>query len=108
MALPTAMCEGLEEDHEQAPQHQQPLKNGNEKQQQPQQVWFRMQFRTVCEICLAMPLVGLVACLIVALLFQFDHIQETACKVSISANIWPCSKQTADFRSIMWCRQLVL
>lgn len=80
MALPTAMCEGLDAGgHEQVP----PLKNGNEKlkQQTTPQVWFRMQFRTVCEICLAMPLVGLVACLIVALLFQFDHIQETACKV---------------------------
>ena len=47
-------------------------------------VWFRMQFRTVCEICVLMPLLGLVACLIVALLFQFDHIQETACKVSLN------------------------
>jgi hypothetical protein len=35
----------------------------------------------LCEICLAMPLVGLVACLVIALLFQFEHIQETACKV---------------------------
>ena len=44
-------------------------------------VWFRMQFRTLAEICLLMPLIGLLACLIVALLFQFEHIQETACKV---------------------------
>ena len=53
------------------------LENGN--------VWFRMQFRTVCEICVLMPLLGLVACLIVALIFQFEHIQETACKVSTYA-----------------------
>jgi hypothetical protein len=45
-------------------------------------VWFRIKFRTVCEICLVMPLVGLVACLLIALAFQFEHIQETACKVS--------------------------
>jgi len=44
-------------------------------------VWFCMKFRTLAEICLMMPLLGLVACLIVALLFQFEHIQETACKV---------------------------
>jgi len=44
-------------------------------------VWFCMQFRTVCEICVLMPLIGLVACLIVGLIFQFEHIQETACKV---------------------------
>ena len=46
-------------------------------------VWFRMQFRTLAEICLLMPLLGLAACLIVALIFQFEHIQETACKVII-------------------------
>ena len=44
-------------------------------------VWFCMKFRTLAEICLLMPLLGLAACLIVALLFQFEHIQETACKV---------------------------
>ena len=44
-------------------------------------VWFRMRFRTLAEICLCMPLIGLLACLIVALIFQFEHIQETACKV---------------------------
>ena len=46
-------------------------------------VWFRMQFRTLAEICLLMPLIGLLACLIVALIFQFEHIQETACKVRL-------------------------
>jgi len=44
-------------------------------------VWLRIQFRTVCEICVSMPLIGLVACFIVSMIFQFEHIQETACKV---------------------------
>lgn len=48
-------------------------KNGN--------VWLRIQFRTICEICVSMPLIGLVACFIVSMIFQFEHIQETACKV---------------------------
>ncbi len=48
-----------------------------------QRIWYCVQFRRLCEICLAMPLVGLVACLAIALVFQFEHIQETACKVSL-------------------------
>jgi len=48
-------------------------KNGN--------VWLRIQFRTICEICVSMPLIGLVSCFIVSMIFQFEHIQETACKV---------------------------
>jgi len=44
-------------------------------------VWLRIKFRTVCEICVSMPLIGLVACFIVSMIFQFEHIQETACKV---------------------------
>lgn len=44
-------------------------------------VWVRFSFRQLCQICLAMPLVGLVVCLLIAVIFQFEHIQETACKV---------------------------
>ena len=46
------------------------------------EVWVDLPFRTLCKICLATPLLGLVACLCVAVIFQFAHIQETACKVS--------------------------
>lgn len=52
--------------------------NGNNKQEK---VWYCIQFRKLCEICLTMPLIGLMACLIIALIFQFEHIQETACRV---------------------------
>lgn len=45
------------------------------------EVWVDIPFRTLCKICLATPLLGLVACLAVAVIFQFEHIQETACKV---------------------------
>ena len=44
--------------------------------------WFDIKLRTVCEFAVAMPLGGMVICLITALMFQFEHIQETACKVS--------------------------
>ena len=44
-------------------------------------IWFCIKFRTVCKFCVLMPLGGLVLCLMNALIFQFDHIQETACKV---------------------------
>ena len=47
-----------------------------------EKVWFNIKFRTVCEFCVLMPLGGLVVCLITALIFQFEHIQETACQVS--------------------------
>ena len=39
-------------------------------------------FRLLCQICLALPLAGLVACLLMAVVFQFGDIQETACQVS--------------------------
>ena len=58
-------------------------------------VWLRIQFRTICEICVSMPLIGLVACFIVSMIFQFEHIQETACKVSyqsILINTINCQK----------------
>ncbi len=45
-------------------------------------VWFVVQFRQLCQVCLAAPLLGLVLCLLMAVAFQFEHIQETACKVS--------------------------
>ena len=57
------------------PQHQQ-------KQLQEFQVWYCVQFRRLCQICLVMPLIGLVGCLCIACIFQFGDIQETACKVS--------------------------
>ena len=38
-------------------------------------------FRLLCQVCVALPLAGLVACLAVAVAFQFADIQETACKV---------------------------
>merc|ERR1712038_2120794 len=65
---------------ENARQHQH---NYQQKQEhQPQfQVWYAVQFRRLCQICLVMPLIGLVGCLIVACAFQFGDIQETACKV---------------------------
>ena len=50
-------------------------------QQARVQVWYCVQFRRLCQLCLAMPLLGLVGCLIVACIFQFADIQETACKV---------------------------
>ena len=43
--------------------------------------WYKLTFRSMCEFCLAMPLVGLLLCLTIACLFQFGDIQETACKV---------------------------
>ena len=45
-------------------------------------VWLTLRFRRVCQLCLAAPLAGLLVCLAVAVAFQFEHIQETACKVS--------------------------
>ena len=48
----------------------------------PVQVWFVLPFRLLCQICLTLPLAGLVACLLIAVVFQFGDIQETACKVS--------------------------
>jgi len=59
-----------------APNNQQQLP------QQHQQVWYSLPFRTVCELCLAMPIFGLLGCLLIACLFQFGDIQETACKVT--------------------------
>ena len=44
--------------------------------------WFDIKLRTICEFAVVMPLGGMVICLITALTFQFEHIQETACKVS--------------------------
>lgn len=46
-----------------------------------EKVWFNIKFRKICEFCVLMPLGGLVVCLITALIFQFEHIQETACQV---------------------------
>lgn len=48
----------------------------------PVRIWYCVQFRRLCQICLAMPLIGLVSCFLIAVLFQFGDIQETACKVS--------------------------
>ena len=45
------------------------------------QIWYCVHFMRLCQICLAMPLIGLVACLLIAVIFQFGDIQETACKV---------------------------
>ena len=45
-------------------------------------MWFVLPFRLLCQICLTLPLTGLVACLLIAVVFQFGDIQETACKVS--------------------------
>lgn len=45
------------------------------------QIWYCIHFMRLCQICLAMPLIGLVACLLIAVIFQFGDIQETACKV---------------------------
>jgi len=46
-----------------------------------QACWYRLSFRKVCEFCLAMPLIGLLLCFVIACLFQFGDIQETACRV---------------------------
>ena len=59
-----------------------PSSNGGGAAHRPVQVWFVLPFRLLCQICLALPLAGLVACLLVAVVFQFGDIQETACKVS--------------------------
>ena len=53
------------------------------------QIWYCVHFMRLCQICLAMPLVGLVACLLMAVIFQFGDIQETACKVR-EANNYIC------------------
>ena len=64
------------QEHQSLNHHQQPP-------QQPEfQVWYAVQFRRLCQLCLVMPLIGLVGCLLVACAFQFGDIQETACKVS--------------------------
>jgi len=63
------------QEHQSINHHQQPP-------QQPEfQVWYAVQFRRLCQLCLVMPLIGLVGCLLVACAFQFGDIQETACKV---------------------------
>ena len=54
---------------------------GGAGQHRPVQVWFVVPFRLLCQICLALPLAGLVACLLMAVVFQFGDIQETACQV---------------------------
>lgn len=51
------------------------------QQQQQLQVWYCVQFRRLCQLCLITPLIGLVGCLCIACVFQFGDIQETACKV---------------------------
>jgi hypothetical protein len=58
----------------------------------PVRVWFVVQFRLLCQICLVLPLAGLVACLIVAVIFQFGDIQETACKVRNDSQTHPVEK----------------
>jgi hypothetical protein len=65
----------------------------NHLQQQQQQsnefqVWYAIQFRRLCQLCLVMPLIGLVGCLIIACIFQFSDIQETACKVRTFVTIF--------------------
>ena len=66
-----------QQDHQSLNLHQ------NQRQQNPEfQVWYAVQFRRLCQICLVMPLIGLVGCLCIACVFQFGDIQETACKVS--------------------------
>ncbi len=57
-------------------------KDGQEERQS--RVWFALSFRKIGEVCLAMPLVGLVACFLIAVIFQFGDIQETACKVRMT------------------------
>ena len=65
------------QEHQSLNHHQQPP-------QQPEfQVWYAVQFRRLCQLCLVMPLIGLVGCLLVACAFQFGDIQETACKVTL-------------------------
>ena len=67
------------QEHQSLNHHQQ-----TSTQHQPEfQVWYAVQFRRLCQICLVMPLIGLVGCLIVACAFQFGDIQETACKVNL-------------------------
>ena len=71
--------------HQHNYQQKQEHQSINHHQQPPQQldfqVWYAVQFRRLCQICLVMPLIGLVGCLVVACAFQFGDIQETACKV---------------------------
>ena len=51
------------------------------------QIWYCVHFTRLCQICLAMPLLGLVACLLIAVIFQFGEIQETACKVRFEEHL---------------------
>ena len=68
--------------HQHNYQQKQDSQSLNQHQQQPFQVWYCVQFRRLCQLCLVMPLIGLVGCLCIACVFQFGDIQETACKVS--------------------------
>lgn len=45
-------------------------------------MWFRLCFRDLCYFCLATPMFGLSLCLSILVIFQFEYIQEHACKVS--------------------------
>merc|ERR1712029_185742 len=57
------------------------LKSNRDVASPTAQTWYRLPFRQLCEFCLAMPLIGLLICFVIACLFQFGDIQETACKV---------------------------
>ena len=62
-------------------QQQQLISDQQSQQQQQLQVWYCVQFRRLCQLCLITPLIGLLGCLCIACIFQFGDIQETACKV---------------------------
>ena len=57
------------------------VQHGDKRLQQNFQIWYCVQFRRLCQLCLVMPLIGLLGCLCIACIFQFGDIQETACKV---------------------------
>ena len=70
--------------HQQKEQQQQLIsdqQSHQQHQQQQLQVWYCVQFRRLCQLCLITPLIGLLGCLCIACIFQFGEIQETACKV---------------------------
>lgn len=47
-------------------------------------VHFMLGFREICSVTAALPLVTLFMCFVGAVVFQFDEVHETHCRVKIS------------------------
>ncbi|XP_018011968.1 post-GPI attachment to proteins factor 2-like, partial [Hyalella azteca] len=48
---------------------------------QVKQVLFSLRWRVMCQILLALPVIGIFVCLITSMIFHSDHINNTVCKV---------------------------